>query len=84
MCVLSVCVCVCVCVCVGSKLLLTKNLKQAANVINGRTGIVKDSIHAENETPTNNLLMYVIVNFDNRYTGEFILEMIQANVDWYQ
>ena len=56
--------------CVGAKVLLTKNLKQAANLVNGSTGIVKDIIYAENETPANNLPMYVIVDFGDSYTGE--------------
>ena len=54
----------------GSKVSLTKNLKQAANLVNGSTGIVKDIIYAENETQANNLPMYVIVDFGNMYTGQ--------------
>ena len=51
--------------CVASKVLLTKDLKQAANLVNGSTGIVKDVIYAKNDTLANNLPMYVIVDFDN-------------------
>ena len=65
--------------CVGSKDLLTKNLKQAANLVNGNTGIVKDIIYAENETPANNLLMYVILDFGNTYTGKFSLILAYEN-----
>ena len=57
--------------CVGSKDLLTKNLKQAANLVNGSTGIVKDVIHVENDTPANNLSVYVFVDFGDTYTGKF-------------
>ena len=56
--------------CVGSKVSLTKNLKQEANLVNGSTGIVKDIIYAEGDTPVNSLPMYVIVDFGDMYTGQ--------------
>ena len=60
--------------CVGSKVSLTKNLKQEANLVNGSTGIVKDIIYAQNDTPVNSLPMYVIVDFGDMYTGEPFFE----------
>ena len=33
-------------------------------------GIVKDIVYAKNETPANNLSIYVIVDFVDTYTGK--------------
>ena len=60
-----------ICACVDPKVLLIKNLKQAANLVNGSTGIVKEIVYAEHKYPENNLPMYVIVDFGNMYTGFF-------------
>ena len=62
--------------CVDSKKLLTKKLKQAANLVNKSVGFVKDVIYAKNETPASNLAMYVIVDFGDIYTGLPFLEII--------
>ena len=70
--------------CVSSKVLSTKNLKQAANLANGSVEFVKDIIYAENETPTNKLSMYIIVNFGDMYTSGPFLKMIQKNMGGYQ
>ena len=59
---------------VGSKVLLTKNLKQAANLVNRGTGIAKDIIYAENDTPANNLPIHIIVDFGDTYTGKSLFE----------
>ena len=56
--------------CLVSKFLLTKNLKQAANLVHRSVGIIKDIIYAEKETLANNLHMYVIVDFGDTYTGK--------------
>ena len=37
-------------------------------------GIVKDIIYAKNETPANNLPIYIITDFVDMYTGNFFLE----------
>ena len=68
--------------CVGSKVLLTKNLKQAAVLVKRSTEIVKDIIYAENDTPTNNLPMYIIVDFDNTYTGKYFFGNDQYKRRW--
>ena len=52
-----------------SKVLLTKELKHAANLVNGSVGFAKEIIYAENESLSNNLPMYVSVDFSDTYTG---------------
>ena len=65
-------------------MLLTKNLEQAANLINGSTGIVKDIVYAENELLENNLPMYVIVDFRDTSLANLFFEMIEESVSGYQ
>ena len=55
-----------ICVCMDSKVLVAKKLKQAANLVNGSIGFVKEMIWAENETLSSNLPIYFLSDFGDR------------------
>ena len=64
-------------------MLLTRTLKEAANLVNGSIGFGKEIIYSENETPASNLPMYVIVKFD----GRTLVSLFPNDLDeyvWYQ
>ena len=55
---------------VDSKVLLTKNFKWSATLVNESVGFVKDIIYVKNETLANNMPMYVIKDFEYIYAGK--------------
>ena len=61
------------CGCVDSKVLLTKNLKYAANLVNGSVGFAKETIYIKNEISASKLPMYVLTDFGDTYTGKSFL-----------
>ena len=60
--------------CVDLKVLLTKILKQAANLLNCCMEIVKEIVYAEHETLEKKLPIYVIVDFWDTYIGKYFFE----------
>ena len=68
----------------GFKTLLSKILKQEANLVNRSVGFVRDIIYSRKDTPASDLPTYLIVVFDDTYTGEPFLKIIQKNMDGYQ
>ena len=48
----------------------TKDLKQAANLVNGCVGFGKDISYAGNENLVSNLPIYVIIDFGDKYTDK--------------
>ena len=51
----------------GFKIFLDKKIQQADNLVNESVGIMKDIIYTKDKTPSNNLPMYVIVDFSDKY-----------------
>ena len=65
-----------------SEVLLTKNSKQAANLVNRSGGFAKEIICAGNETPDSNLHMYVLVEFCEMYTDKRFFRNYPSRHGW--
>ena len=56
--------------CVDSNVLLTRNLKQTASLVNKIVGFVKQIIDDVNENLFSSLPMYILVDFGKTYTKQ--------------
>ena len=68
----------------GSKLLLTKSLKQAAKLFKRSVDFVKELIYIEIESSSNNPPMPLLVNFVDTYIDENFPQMNYQNSSRYQ
>ena len=57
-------------VCAYSKMLSTKILKQAANLVKKSVDFVREIVYAKNHIPSSNLPMYIITDFGDMYTDQ--------------
>eukprot|EP00957_Ditylum_brightwellii_P126279 9627557-Ditylum_brightwellii.AAC.1 len=66
---------------VGSKVLLTNNTCQLANLCNGSTGIVKDTVDEDNTSPSH-MPMFIMVDFGSQYTGPTVFLDDETKGGW--